>query len=110
VNDLKSSPISLERGDEFMAARKKGSVSKEKRYPWLKLPTPTLKALQVYAFDPSTGGYTGNSTTVHVPWEKLAPGPSGCKIGVVATSAIIHPSTSTTRSCWRTTVSILRSL
>jgi hypothetical protein len=44
-----------------MAARKKGSVSKEKHYPWLKVPTPTLRALQVYAFDPSTGGYAGNS-------------------------------------------------
>lgn len=61
-----------------MAAREKGSVPKEKRYP-----TPTVRALQVYAFDPSTGGYPDNSTTVHVPWEKLAPGPSGRKIGVV---------------------------
>jgi hypothetical protein len=83
VNDLKSNPIRLEHGDELMAARKKDSVSKDKRYPWLKVPTPTLRALQVYAFDPSTGGYAGNSTTVHVPWEKLAPGPSGRKIGVV---------------------------
>jgi hypothetical protein len=56
---------------------------KDRRYPWLKVPTPTIRALQVCAFDPSTGGYAGNSTTVHVPREKLAPGPSGRKIGVV---------------------------
>jgi hypothetical protein len=66
-----------------MADRKKASVSKDKRYPWLKVPRPTVRALQVYAFDPSTGGYAGNCTIVHVPWEKLAPGPSGRKIGVV---------------------------
>ena len=66
-----------------MAARKKGFASKDKNLPWLKVPTPTRRALQVYAFDPSTGGYAGNGTTVHVAWEKLAPGPTGRKIGVV---------------------------
>src|SRR5262249_49396419 len=65
------------------AARKKAPVSRDKRYPWLNVPTPTVRALQVYDFDPSTGGYAGNCTTVHVPWEKLAPGPTGRKIGVV---------------------------
>src|SRR5215470_20372041 len=80
---LKSNPIRLEHGDECMAAGNKDSVAKDKRYSWLKVPTPTLRALQVYAFDPGTGGYAGNFTTVHVPWEKLAPGPSGRKIGVV---------------------------
>src|SRR5215469_2593396 len=33
VNDLKSNPRS-QTWSEFMAARKKASVSKEKRYPW----------------------------------------------------------------------------
>src|SRR5260370_7987387 len=80
---VKWNAISLEHGEECMAARKKGFVSKDKRSPWLKVPTPTLRALQVYAFDPGTGGYAGNFTTVHAPWEKLAPGPSGRKIGVV---------------------------
>jgi hypothetical protein len=66
-----------------MAGRKKASVPKDKRYPWLHVPTPVVRALQVYAFDPSTGGYSGNYMTVHVPWEKLTPGPTGRKIGVV---------------------------
>jgi len=38
----------------------------------MKVPRPTLRAQQMYAFDPSTGGYAGNSTTVYVLWEKLA--------------------------------------
>jgi hypothetical protein len=66
-----------------MAARKKGTASKNGYYPWLKVPTPTVRALQVYAFDPSVGGFVANRTTVHVPWEKLEPGPMGRKIGVV---------------------------
>jgi len=60
--------------------RKKGSVSKDKRYPWLKVPTPTHRALQVYAFDPSTGGYAGNSTTVHVLWESSRQAISICNL------------------------------
>src|SRR5690242_11387537 len=70
-------------GDEFMAARGKGSLSKDKRYPWLKVPTPAVRALQVYAIDPSSGRYADNCSTVHVPWEKLDPGPTGRKIGVI---------------------------
>ena len=66
-----------------MANREKSSVSKEKNYPWLSVPLPPVRALQVYAIDPSTGNFTRNYMTVHVPWEKLAPGPTGRKIGVV---------------------------
>lgn len=64
-----------------MAARGKGS--QDKRYPWLKVPTPAVRALQVYAIDPSSGRYADNCSTVHVPWEKLDPGPTGRKIGVI---------------------------
>ncbi len=66
-----------------MAARKKGSGSQDKHYPWLDVPTPTVRALQVYAIDPSVGRYSRNCMTVHVPWEKLSPGPTGRKIGIV---------------------------
>ncbi|MFO1162952.1 MAG: peptidase M4 [Reyranellaceae bacterium] len=66
-----------------MATRKNGSSAKAPRHPWLKVPTPTVRALQVYAVDPSSGRYSGNCTTVHVPWEKLKPGPTGRKIGVI---------------------------
>jgi hypothetical protein len=70
-----------------MAERKKNSGPAGTRYPWLDVPTPTERALQVYAFDPSTVSYADNRIntriTVHVPWEKLDPGPTGRKIGVV---------------------------
>jgi hypothetical protein len=42
-----------------------------------------VRALQVYAVDPSTGKNAGNETTVHVPWEPLLPGPTGRKIAVI---------------------------
>jgi hypothetical protein len=66
-----------------MANRDKSAAPKEKSYPWLSVPMPTIRALQVYAIDPSTGSFSRNYMTVHVPWEKLAPGPTGRKIGVV---------------------------
>ena len=58
-----------------MAKGEKSSSAKEKRYPWLKIPQPTVRALQVYAIDPSTGNFQRNYMTVHVPWEPLDPGP-----------------------------------
>lgn len=66
-----------------MANREKSSVAKEKRHPWLKIPPPPVRALQVYAIDPSSGKFTRNYMTVHVPWEPLEPGPTGRKVGVV---------------------------
>src|SRR5258708_5692574 len=66
-----------------MADRKKSSAPTDAHYPWLAVPTPAVRALQVYAFDPGASGYAGNRITVHVPWEKLAPGPTGRKLGVV---------------------------
>jgi hypothetical protein len=61
-----------------MAATGDHPPRKANRYP-----QPTLRALQVYAFDPSTRAIARNRTTVHVPWEKLDPGPTGDKIGVI---------------------------
>jgi hypothetical protein len=66
-----------------MAKGEKNSIAKEKRYPWLKIPPPPVRALQVYAIDPSTGNFSRNYMTVHVPWESLDPGPTGRKVGVV---------------------------
>lgn len=66
-----------------MKRSKKSSAPKAQKYPWLNVPTPSVRALQVYAFDPSFGGYAGNFSTVHMPWEKLKPGPTGRKVSVV---------------------------
>ena len=49
----------------------------------LKVPAPVFRSLQVYGVDPSTGKNAGNGTTVRVPWEPLAPGPTGRKIAVI---------------------------
>ena len=62
-----------------MPNRKQAADSKSR----LEVPTPVLRALQVYAVDPSTGKNAGNETTVHVPWEPLLPGPTGRKIAVI---------------------------
>ncbi len=53
------------------------------RHPWLDIPAPTRRALQIYALDPSAGTYIGNRMTVYVPWEPLARGPVGARIAVV---------------------------
>jgi hypothetical protein len=47
------------------------------------VPTPATRALQIYALDPSAGSYSGNRITVRVPWEPLAPGPTGQKVAVI---------------------------
>jgi hypothetical protein len=66
-----------------MVMRKKSSPKGNARYPWLDVPTPVLRSLQVYAIDPSEGKYSGNLVTVHVPWEPLLPGPTGRKVAVI---------------------------
>ena len=66
-----------------MADRRKSSAPTGEHPPWLSVPTPATRELQVYAFDPSTSSYADNRTTVHVPWEELGSGPTGRKIGVV---------------------------
>ena len=52
-------------------------------HPWLNIPPPTTRSLQIYLVDPSAGSYVGNRTTVRVPWESLGPGPIGRKLAVV---------------------------
>jgi hypothetical protein len=44
---------------------------------------PRLRPLKVYAFGPSRGADRGNMQTLHVPYEKLAPGPVGTRIAIV---------------------------
>jgi len=65
-----------------MAGKKRNS-SQSTSQPQLEVPTPSVRSLQVYAIDPSSGKYSGNQVTVRVPWEPLAPGPTGHKIAVV---------------------------
>jgi hypothetical protein len=48
-----------------MASRKKASVSKEKRYPWLKVPTPTLRANKNCST--ATGAYGKPEKKTEVP-------------------------------------------
>ena len=63
-----------------MPKRKKVTNSARSR---LQVPPPAVRSLKVYAVDPSFGKNVGNSTTVHVPWETLSPGPTGRKIAVI---------------------------
>jgi len=65
-----------------MATKKKNSPQ-AKSHQLLEVPTPTVRSLQVYAIDPSSGKYSGNQVTVRIPWEPLDPGPTGKKIAVV---------------------------
>src|SRR5271168_4041388 len=66
-----------------MATQKNDSPRVRVRRAQLDVPTPPMRSLQVYAIDPSSGRYSGNLVTVRVPWEPLAPGPTGRKIGVI---------------------------
>ena len=49
------------------------------------MPPPAVRSLKRSdgRVDPSFGKNVGNSTTVHVPWETLSPGPTGHKIAVI---------------------------
>ncbi len=44
---------------------------------------PTIRPLQVYAFDPSVGRFVGNHMTARVRNESLSPGPVGERFAVV---------------------------
>ena len=66
-----------------MATRENDSPDRNARRLRLSVPTPRTRSLQVYAVDPSSGRYSGNETTVLVPWEPLEPGPTGKKIAVI---------------------------
>ena len=52
-------------------------------HPWMDVPLPATRALQVYGLDPSVGNYCTNRTTVQIPWEPLEPGPVGRKVAVI---------------------------
>ena len=65
-----------------MAVRKR-HTSQHTGRPWTDLGTPSTRSLHVYAQDPSTASYAGNRMTLNVPWEALAPGPTGRKVAVI---------------------------
>jgi hypothetical protein len=47
------------------------------------IPTPSIRPLNVYAFDPSFGRFVGNYMTVLVAYEELEPGPIGNRFAVI---------------------------
>jgi hypothetical protein len=47
------------------------------------LPTPSVRPLNVYAFDPSVGRFVGNYMTASVRYEPLKPGPVGARFAVI---------------------------
>jgi hypothetical protein len=51
--------------------------------PALKIPMPHWRPLKAFAYDPSRGRRLGNSMTVNIRYEKLAPGPIGDRFAVV---------------------------
>ena len=57
------------------------------RYPQARVPTPVVRRLRVFAFDPSLAtriaSASFNEITVGVPWEDLSPGPVGEYLEVV---------------------------
>ena len=51
--------------------------------PSTRIAPPTNRPLRVYAYDPSHGNKLGNSMTMMVPYEPLAPGPVGKRFAVI---------------------------
>lgn len=47
------------------------------------IPTPSVRPLSVYAFDPSLGNFVGNQMVTTVRYEKLCPGPVGERFAVI---------------------------
>jgi len=47
------------------------------------IPTPSIRPLNIYAFDPSVGKYIGNYMTAEVRYEELKPGPVGERFAVI---------------------------
>jgi hypothetical protein len=47
------------------------------------IPTPAIRPLNVYAFDPSLGNFVGNQMIASVSYEKLDPGPVGDRFAVI---------------------------
>jgi hypothetical protein len=52
-------------------------------YTSAEIPWPTVRPLNVYAFDPSLGKFVGNFMTTSVRYEKLQPGPVGDRFAVI---------------------------
>ncbi len=51
--------------------------------PSLKIPTPKQRPLKAFAYDPSRGLRLGNSMTLTIRYERLAPGPVGDRFAVI---------------------------
>lgn len=51
--------------------------------PSLKIPSPKQRPLKAFAYDPSRGLRLGNSMSVSIRFEKLAPGPIGDRFAVI---------------------------
>lgn len=47
------------------------------------IPTPSVRPLNVYAFDPSAGRFVGNYMRASVRYEELKPGPLGERLAVI---------------------------
>ncbi|MGJ4943056.1 peptidase M4 [Bradyrhizobium sp. HKCCYLS1011] len=47
------------------------------------IPTPSIRPLNVYAFDPSLGNFVGNQMITRVSYEELEPGPVGDRFAVI---------------------------
>lgn len=52
-------------------------------YTSTEIPTPSIRPLNVYAFDPSLGNFVGNQMIARVAYEPLAPGPVGERFAVI---------------------------
>ena len=94
-----------------MASSNNASPGKSAQ-PWMNLPLPATRALQVYAIDPSAGRYSATEPPCMFPGRSSSRGRperrSQSSIMTPPTNATIRRSTSIIRCCWQTTVSILR--
>jgi hypothetical protein len=52
-------------------------------YTSTEIPTPSVRPLDVYAFDPSLGNFVANQMVAQVAYEPLAPGPVGERFAVI---------------------------
>jgi hypothetical protein len=52
-------------------------------YTSTEIPEPSIRPLNVYAFDPSLGNFVGNQMVTQVAYEPLSPGPVGERFAVV---------------------------
>jgi hypothetical protein len=51
--------------------------------PSTRIGPPPKRSLKIYAFDPSRGQRVGNSMSVAIEYERLAPGPIGARFAVI---------------------------